>query len=76
MEAWRTWDKNHIDDSARVADLYHEAKKKQIPPEQLERDFEFWLEENNLEALKNMKRISSKKPHSAADYKKAILKGC
>lgn len=74
MEDWRTWDKNRLYDSARVADLYHEAKKKQIPLDQLKRDFEFWLEENNLEALQNMKRIS-KKPHSAADYKKAILKG-
>lgn len=75
MEDWRTWDRNRLYDSARVAELYHEAKKKQIPPDQLERDFEFWLEENSLEALQNMKRISSKKPHSALDYKKAILKG-
>lgn len=75
MEDWRTWDRNRLYDSARVAELYHEAKKKQIPPDQLERDFEFWLEKNSLEALQNMKRISSKKPHSALDYKKAILKG-
>lgn len=75
MEDWRTWDRNRIYDSARVAELYHEAKKKQIPPDQLERDFEFWLEKNSLEALQNMKRINSKKPHSALDYKKAILKG-
>lgn len=75
MEDWRTWDRNHIYDSARVAELYHEAKKKQIPPDQLERDFEFWLEKNSLEALQNMKRINSKKSHSALDYKKAILKG-
>lgn len=75
MEDWRTWDRNHIYDSARVAELYHEAKKKQIPPDQLERDFEFWLEKNSLEALQNMKRINSKKPHNALDYKKAILKG-
>lgn len=75
MEDWRTWDRNRLYDSARVAELYHEAKKKQIPLDQLERDFEFWLEKNSLEALQNMKRISSKKPHSALDYKKAILKG-
>ena len=75
MEDWRTWDRNHLYDSARVAELYHEAKKKQISPDQLKRDFEFWLEKNSLEALQNMKRISSKKPHSALDYKKAILKG-
>ena len=75
MEDWRTWDRNHLYDSARVAELYHEAKKKQIPPDQLERDFEFWLEKNSLEALQNMKRIRSKKPHNAADYKMAILKG-
>lgn len=75
MEDWRTWDRNRLYDSARVAELYHEAKKKQIPRDQLERDFEFWLEKNSLEALQNMKRISSKKPHSALDYKKAILKG-
>ena len=75
MEDWRTWDRNRLYDSARVAELYHEAKKKQIPPDQLKRDFEFWLEKNSLEALQNMKRISSKKPHSALDYKKAILKG-
>lgn len=75
MEDWRTWDRNRIYDSARVAELYHEAKKKQIPPDQLERDFEFWLEKNSLEALQNMKRINSKKSHSALDYKKAILKG-
>lgn len=75
MEDWRTLDRNHLYDSARVAELYHEAKKKQIPPDQLECDFEFWLEKNSLEALQNMKRISSKKPHSALDYKKAILKG-
>lgn len=75
MEDWRTWDRNRLYDSARVAELYHEAKKKQIPQDQLKRDFEFWLEENSLEALQNMKRISSKKPHSALDYKKAILKG-
>lgn len=75
MEDWRTWDRNRIYDSARVAELYHEAKKKQIPPDQLERDFEFWLEKNSLEALQNMKRINSKKLHSALDYKKAILKG-
>lgn len=75
MEDWRTWDRNRLYDSARVAELYHEAKKKQIPPDQLERDFEFWLEKNSLEALQNMKRISSKKLHSASDYKKAILKG-
>lgn len=75
MEDWRTWDRNRLYDSARVANLYHEAKKKQIPPDQLKRDFEFWLEKNSLEALQNMKRINSKKPHSALDYKKAILKG-
>lgn len=75
MEDWRTWDRNRLYDSARVANLYHEAKKKQIAPDQLKRDFEFWLEKNSLEALQNMKRISSKKPHSALDYKKAILKG-
>lgn len=75
MEDWRTWDRNRLYDSARVANLYHEAKKKQIAPDQLKRDFEFWLEKSSLEALQNMKRISSKKPHSALDYKKAILKG-
>lgn len=75
MEDWRTWDRNRLYDSARAAELYHEAKKKQIAPDQLKRDFEFWLEKNSLEALQNMKRISSKKPHSALDYKKAILKG-
>ena len=75
MEAWRVWDVNRLYDSERVADLYHEARRKAISSKELRENFEFWLAENNLEKLKEMKKISSDKPHSAADYKKAILKG-
>lgn len=75
MEAWRARDINRLYDSERVADLYHEARRKAISSVELREDFEFWLAENNLEKLKEMKRITSDKPHSAEDYKKAILKG-
>ena len=75
MEAWRAWDVNRLYDSERVADLYHEARRKAISSKELREDFEFWLAENNLEKLKEMKKISSDKPHSVEDYKKAILKG-
>lgn len=75
MEAWRVWDINRLYDSERVADLYHEARRKAISSVELREDFEFWLAENNLEKLQAMKKIRSDQPHGVEDYKKAILKG-
>ena len=71
MEEYRIRRLNRIYDSERVAETFEAAEKKGIPPRDLYRDFEFWLE--NRDALREMKKISSTKPHSAEDYKKAII---
>lgn len=71
MEDFRIRRLNRIYDSERVAELFSAAAEKKIPPADLQADFEFWLK--NKENLESVPRISSKKPHSAADYKAAIV---
>lgn len=75
MEDWRTVDKNKIYDSARVADLFSEAKRQRVSFEQLKKDFKFWLDNNyeNLNRLQELKKLPGKQMHSAEEYKQIIM---
>lgn len=73
MEEFRIRKLNRIYDSERVAELFSMAENKAIPPKELMKDFSFWIE--HRDALLRMERISSDKPNSAEDYKKALLGG-
>lgn len=52
------------------AELFAAAQKHGIPPDQLHKDFSYWLE--NRRELAKQPLISSDKPHDAAAYKQAI----
>lgn len=73
MEEFRIRKLNQIYDSERVAEVFNIAENKGIPAQELFNDFDFWIK--NRDALWKMDRISSKVPHSAEDYKKALLDG-
>jgi hypothetical protein len=69
MEAVRA-QKMHVRGSPE-AELFAAAKKKGIDPEKLEKELNWWLD--NRRYLEAMPKIKNDKPHSAEDYKKAIL---
>lgn len=59
--------------SVRIAELFGEAKRKGISPDELKEDFHYWYE--NAEKLKEQPRIRKEgKRVTAADYRKAIEK--
>lgn len=58
--------------SDRVADLYDAAERKEIPPEQLLKDFGYWL--TNLMELKKSRRPKPGGDNSAEAYKDRIEK--
>lgn len=69
MEAARIKAGRRMFASDRVAELYDAAERKNIPPEQLLKDFEYWRK--NVEEL-NSSRVSRKEGATAADYRRAI----
>lgn len=60
--------------SVRIVELFGEAKRKGISPDELKEDFDYWYE--NAEKLKEQPRIKKEegKQVTAADYRKAIEK--
>lgn len=58
--------------SVRIAELYGEALKKKISPDQLFKDFGFWYE--NYEKLKEMPKLKGSGVN-AEDYRRAIENG-
>lgn len=60
--------------SVRIAELFGEAKRKGISPDELKEDFDYWYE--NAEKLKEQPRIRKEEGEqvTAADYRKAIEK--
>lgn len=69
MEAARIKAQQFLWPSDRVAEMYEAAERKNIPPEQLLKDFDYWRK--NVEAL-NDSRMSRKENATAADYKRNI----
>lgn len=57
-------------DSERAMRLFVAAKKKDVDPMDIAKDFEYW--KTNVSYLQRTKKIQSDKPHSAADYKAQI----
>lgn len=72
MEHYRTERLNKIYSSERVAELFGTAVRKGIDPEQLKKDFTFWLDKQ--EELDKMPKIKNKNKRSAEDYKRKLLK--
>lgn len=70
MEDYRNKKLNQIYDSERVAELFEAAKDKKIKTDELKKDFEFWIK--NEEKLKAMNLPKNKK-QTAANYRKAIM---
>ena len=58
--------------SDRVSELYDAAERKEIPPEQLLKDFGYWL--TNLMELKKSRRVKPGGDNSAKAYKDRIEK--
>lgn len=69
MEAARIKAGQRLFASDRVAELYDAAERKKIPPEELFKDFGYWM--TNLEEL-NSSRVSRKEGSTAADYRRSI----
>lgn len=72
MEYSRTCELDKKYGSDRVADLFGTIKEKKLDPEQIKRDFEFWLD--NQKELESMPKIKNKNKRSAEDYKRKLLK--
>lgn len=70
MDAARIKAGGKLKASDRVAELFQAAEKKNIPPEELLKDFDYWI--TNKNELERSHRKKSGKPHSAEDYKKTI----
>lgn len=71
MEAARVAAGGELKASDRVAEMYHAAEKKGIPPEQLLKNFDFWRK--HVETLNNMPLIPGEGV-TAADYQ-ALIEG-
>ena len=59
-------------DSAKAAELYKAATEKNMDPEQFLRNYEYWTEEKNLEALKQAETISRSRKVYPSDYIKKL----
>lgn len=70
MEHFRTLKLGKIYSSERVAELFGTAVKKGIDPDQLHKDFTFWLE--NQEELENTPKIKNAKNRNAEAYRKKL----
>lgn len=72
MDAARIQAGGKLLSSDRVAELYDVAERKGIPPEQLLKDFDYWL--TNLMELKKSRRVRPEGDNSAKVYKDRIEK--
>ena len=72
MEHFRTTKLNMVYSSERVAELFGTATRKGIDPEELKKDFAFWLEKQ--EELDKIPKIKNAKKRSAEEYKRKLLK--
>lgn len=72
MEEARTKLYSRIYGSERIKDMFGVAEKKGIKPQELFKDFAYWMQ--NREKLEAMPKIKNKRNLSSDDYKKAIEK--
>lgn len=72
MEEARTKLYSRIYGSERIKDMFGIAEKKGINPQELFKDFAYWMQ--NREKLEAMPKIKNKRNLSSDDYKKAIEK--
>lgn len=70
MEDARTKGFAKLYGSERVAELFGTASKKGINPEEINKDFSFWLE--NQKELEKMDKITSDKKVTADEYRKKL----
>lgn len=70
MEEARIRGYSRIYGSERVSELFGTASKKGISPEELFKDFGFWMQ--NKQNLEEMPRIKNENKRNSAEYKKAI----
>lgn len=70
MEQMRTMKLNSIYGSDRVAEMFGVAEKKGINPEEILKDFEFWLQ--HKEEISKMKKIENPQHRTAEEYKKLL----
>lgn len=70
MEEWRVREELKGFSSEQVAELYGETIRRKIPPEKIQQEFEYWLE--NQDEMERMPRRVNKKPVSSEDLKDMI----
>lgn len=72
MEYLRALHMNEQFDSERAGELFGAAEKKGIPPEQVAKDFSYWVQ--HVEELKKLPKAKNPKNRTAKHYKKLLLK--
>lgn len=70
METVRATEIGSKYDSERVAELFDTAQRKRLPIEELQEDFELWI--NNLDRLKSVTVPRRKNKRTSAEYRKRL----
>ena len=74
MEEYRFQKQDEIYDSGDAADSYYITEVHKIPPEQLFKDFDFWLKRENIDLALSMKPSRGKSKGSARRLRDRIAK--
>lgn len=74
MEEYRFQKMDELYDSGDAADSYYITEVHKIPPEQLFKDFEFWLQRENIDIALSMKASKGKSKGSARRLRDRIAK--
>lgn len=72
MEAWREQHQNRTFGSETAAMLFEETIRRRLNPEEIQRDFEFWID--NIDKLKGIPRKKNGKKLTADELKEEIEK--